>query len=129
MEEAAKTLADTVSLGPRIGRVALAHGLKGQAHFGRLFRSHYGIIGEYRYRSHGRRSPAARVAPSSLWDKNHFARVQTFPAGPRYAVRHEVPLWMWRLVTTSGPRRKGKLVSKKLGPGRHRSQNTNTGEA
>jgi AraC-like DNA-binding protein len=54
LDEAAKTLADRMSSGLSIGRVAFAHGFKSQAHFGRLFREHYGMTpGEYRHRSHG----------------------------------------------------------------------------
>jgi AraC-like DNA-binding protein len=53
-EGAAKTLADRMSSGLSIGRVAFAHGFKSQAHFGRLFRKHYGMPpSEYRHRSHG----------------------------------------------------------------------------
>jgi AraC-like DNA-binding protein len=54
LEGAAKTLADRMSSGLSIGRVAFAHGFKSQAHFGRFFRKHYGMTpSEYRHRSHG----------------------------------------------------------------------------
>jgi AraC-like DNA-binding protein len=43
MERAAKVLADPMSAGVAVGSIASGHGFKSQAHFTRVFRTHYGV--------------------------------------------------------------------------------------
>ena len=52
MERAAKVLADPMSAGIAVGRIAIGHGFKSQAHFTRVFRAYHGVApGEFRHRS------------------------------------------------------------------------------
>lgn len=52
MERAAQVLADPMSSGVPVGRIAFGHGFKSQAHFTRVFRGHHGVAPrEYRLRA------------------------------------------------------------------------------